>query len=105
MLYIYIIVLLAPSLNVVAIGSTAAFACSSSGGSVPTGVTWLLNGSQLEELNLSGVTSLFSMGIGARLIIANVSADLNSTTIQCRLSTSSGTTSSPNAQLYVQGIS
>ena len=89
----------------VAVGSTAACTCSTSGGSDATGVTWLLNGSQLEELNLSGVTSLFSEEFGvAKLRIANVSTDLNSTTIQCMFSTSSGTISSPNAQLYVQGI-
>ena len=42
---------------------------------------------RLGELNLSGVTSLFSVEFGvARLRIANVSTDLNSTTIQCRLS-------------------
>ena len=93
---------LAPSLNVVAVGSTASFTCFTPGGLNPTGATWLLNTSQLEELNLSGVTSHFFMRIGG-LRIANVSADLNSTTIQCRLSTSSGTISSSNAQLFVQG--
>ena len=80
------------------------FNCFIVGGQeLATGVTWFINSSRLEELNLNGVTPLFSEVSGvATLRIINVSTDLNSTTIQCVLRTSSSIPS-PNAILLVQG--
>ena len=103
-LLIAIVAILSPSMNVVAVNTQATFNCFIFGGQEPvTGVTWFINSSPLEDLNLNGVTSLFSDVSGvATLKIVNASTDLNSTTIQCVLRTSSDMPSN-NAMLLVQG--
>ena len=91
-------------MNVVAASTQTTFNCFIGGGQeLATGVTWFINSSQLEELNLNGVTPLFSEVSGvATLRIVNVSTDLNSTTVQCVLRTSSSIPSN-NAILLIQG--
>ena len=91
-------------MNVVAVSTQTTFTCFIVGGQeLATGVAWFINDSQLEELNLSGVTPLFLEASGvATLRIVNVSTDLNSTTVQCVLRTSSDIPSH-NAILLVQG--
>ena len=43
---------------------------------------WLINGTQLENLNLSNVNAMFSNGVG-RLEIFHIPLEYNDTTIQC----------------------
>ena len=71
------------------------------------GIQWIVNGSLLENLRLTGVTTEISMrfGIGV-LIFENLPMEYNETTIRCRARffTSSGgqdTSTSPGATLLL----
>ena len=82
-------------------GGSARFTCSGTG---LTGIQWLVNGTLLENLNLTNVTAAFRQsvvgGIGV-LTFENVLFEYNETTIRC--SDSSSRTSQVQSKLLIQG--
>lgn len=104
----YVKLLLAGSLVTARVhhfGLSATFTCSSFDNIGITGVQWFLNGTQLDELNVMNIsTYFFDDFYVAFLIFEDVTLQYNSTTVQCELRSTSGTTSlTPIRTLLVQG--
>ncbi len=83
-------------------GGVARFICSDDAITV-TGVQWLLNGTALQDLNLSNVNARFSLQTGY-LAFTNLPLEYNMTCIVCTANTSSGVMKSSNVSLLVQGL-
>ena len=85
-------------------GDRATFRCSES--PVLPGVQWLVNGTALENLNLSNVTSEFSNEFRSGFLTFHyVPLEYNMTTISCRANTTSEMMVSTNVWLMlIQGI-
>ena len=69
-----------------------------------TSVQWLINGRQLEDLNLPNVEIGFNQYYGMRVLRFNsISVEYNNTNIQCRATFSNGETAgSNNVKLLVE---
>ena len=68
------------------IGGAATFTCSVPPDGSIIGVQWLVNGSELEGLNLPNVEAMFELhdGIGSGILrFRNVSVEYNETSITC----------------------
>ena len=65
---------------------------------------WLINGTLLENLNLSNVNARFSRGVG-RLEISRIPLEYNGTTIQCIANFENRNEPSNILTLLVQGKS
>ncbi len=83
-------------------GGVAEFLCSADFITV-TGVQWLLNGTALQDLNLSNVTTMFN-NIGGSLAFTNLPLEYNMTCIVCAANTSSGVITSNSVSLLIQGL-
>ena len=64
-----------------ALGAKATYICTDTTLNV-VGMQWLINGTQLENLNLSNVNARFSRGVG-RLEVSRIPLEYNDTSIQC----------------------
>lgn len=86
-------------------GGMASFQCLSVHGNI-TSIQWLVNGTHVEDLNLSNVTTAFDSGIG-KLSFHYVPVEYNATRITCEANISSMGTGliigTQEAHLLVQG--
>ena len=84
------------------LGGDTAFTCR--GTSAVQQIQWLVNGTQLEDLDQrNGIEHDVTFGLG-HLTFRNISVEYNDTTIQCIVALTSGEIlSSNNATLLVQG--
>ncbi len=85
-------------------GANPTYNCASLSRTI-TSVEWLINGTRLEDLNLTNVQREFSqLSRQGTLIFNNVSVEYNNTNIQCRATLSNGTTvDSTTSTFLVQG--
>ncbi len=100
-------VVLRPAGGIVSVqGGVARFFCSADTITI-TGVQWLLNGTALQDLNLSNVNTVFSNDAGIQtglLAFTNLPLEYNMTCIVCIANTSSGVIESNNVSLVIQGL-
>ena len=85
-------------------GGNPIYNCVSSSATIAS-VEWLINGTGLEDLNLTNVVTEFSELTGQGILLFNdVSVEYNNTNIQCRATLSNGdTVNSWTSTLVVQG--
>ncbi len=90
--------------NVFNPGDSPIFICGPSSGTI-TSIEWLINGTRLEDLNLTNVkTELSNITTQETLFFNNISVEYNNTNIQCIATLSNGeSVDSNNHTLLVQG--
>ena len=83
-------------------GGTAEFTCVGSPSAEVVGVQWLVNGTILEDLNLTNVTTT-SLGSGIeKMELANISVKHNKTRVRCTVEfITEGTQTSPSHTLML----
>lgn len=93
-----------PSNTVVStVGSDVAYTCLSLSANIQQ-VTWLINGSELQDLNNDNIMTGFSSGRGS-IDVSNLTPDFNSTTFQCEATFTTGAVAlSEESMLIVQGV-
>ncbi len=87
-------------------GDNPIYNCGSSSGAITiASVEWFINGTQLEDLSLTNVETVFvELSRQGSLRFNNLSVKYNNTNIQCRATLSNGeTVDSNNVALLVQG--
>ncbi len=85
-------------------GDNTIYYCWSSSGTIITSVQWLINGTRLEDLNLTNVETEFSqLSRLGYLSFSDISVEYNNTNIQCRATFNGETLNSNNSTLLVQG--
>ena len=88
-------------------GGRAFFTCLIAPGVSVVDVQWLVNGTELDSLNLANVTSIFETA-GTRkrgsLLFAQIPVEYNTTTVKCIVMTmNENLTAAQNSTLLIQG--